>query len=421
MNSHFFRLFLLLPLLLVSTGDLLAQEAWEKYPGNPVLSGQPGTWHAVLSMNSVLYNADSSRYEMWFACAAQDGPPFAIGFAWSSDGVAWNVHSPGPVLGPSAGSWDAYYVMGPYVLRDSGQYKMWYTGISPGGLTGQIGYATSPDGISWTKHPSNPVLAPGTASWESASAIYGCVIPDSSGYRMWYGGISSDVSQSGIGLATSLDGISWTKHASNPLLVSGAIGAWDHIVFGPRVVMVSGTFYMYYSGEVSHYQSDRIGLATSSDGLLWTRHPSNPVLGPTPGAWDANRVILGSVLMDAVDPRNLKMYYCSPTTGHIGLATGLLESVESEIAQPRAFVLSQNYPNPFNPTTVISYQLPVISNVDLRVFDLLGREVAVLVNEEKPPGSYTVTWNAGGMASGVYLYKIQAERFIETKKLLLLK
>jgi hypothetical protein len=85
------------------------------------------------------------------------------------------------------------------------------------------------------------------------------------------------------------------------------------------------------------------------------------------------------------------------------------------------FALRQNYPNPFNPTTVISYQLPVNSYVTLKVYDLLGSEVATLVNERKDAGQYSVQWNASAMPSGIYFYRIHAGDFVETKKLLLLK
>lgn len=88
---------------------------------------------------------------------------------------------------------------------------------------------------------------------------------------------------------------------------------------------------------------------------------------------------------------------------------------------PTSFELSQNYPNPFNPTTTIYYQIPTASKVSLKVFDLLGKEVAELVNEEKSPGYYTVKFNAAGIASGVYIYKLTAGGFTSTKKLLLLK
>jgi hypothetical protein len=88
---------------------------------------------------------------------------------------------------------------------------------------------------------------------------------------------------------------------------------------------------------------------------------------------------------------------------------------------PLAFALGQNHPNPFNPETRIRYHLPVASNVRLVVYDLLGREVALLVNERKPPGSYTATFEAGGLASGMYLYRLMAGNFSQTKKLLLMR
>ena len=85
---------------------------------------------------------------------------------------------------------------------------------------------------------------------------------------------------------------------------------------------------------------------------------------------------------------------------------------------PATYSLSQNYPNPFNPTTEISYQVSGNSGVKLAVYDILGREVAVLVNERKAAGSYTVKFNASGLASGVYLCRLQAGSFVEAKKLL---
>lgn len=90
-------------------------------------------------------------------------------------------------------------------------------------------------------------------------------------------------------------------------------------------------------------------------------------------------------------------------------------------AVPDAFQLFQNYPNPFNPSTTISFSLPSKSFVTLKIFDLLGREVATIVSDEMSAGSYSKQWNAGNMSSGVYLYRLRAVNFTETKKLVLLK
>jgi hypothetical protein len=98
------------------------------------------------------------------------------------------------------------------------------------------------------------------------------------------------------------------------------------------------------------------------------------------------------------------------------------QSVDVVISDmPKFFALQQNYPNPFNPSTVIRYQLPVNSKVSLKIYDLLGREIATLVNEEQSAGWKEVDWNATTVASGIYFYKIQSGSFIETKKMLLVK
>jgi len=95
--------------------------------------------------------------------------------------------------------------------------------------------------------------------------------------------------------------------------------------------------------------------------------------------------------------------------------------VNEEIITPSEFVLYQNYPNPFNPLTTIRYEIPQTGFVTIRVYDILGREVAALVNEEKPAGSYEVIFNASQLSSGVYFYRIKTEEFVQTKKLILMK
>jgi hypothetical protein len=99
----------------------------------------------------------------------------------------------------------------------------------------------------------------------------------------------------------------------------------------------------------------------------------------------------------------------------------MITDVESEQQLPLNFNLNQNYPNPFNPSTAISFSIPTSEFVSLKVFDVLGSEVATLVNEEKPTGRYKVDFNAANLPSGVYLYKLQAGNFTEVKKLMLLK
>ena len=101
------------------------------------------------------------------------------------------------------------------------------------------------------------------------------------------------------------------------------------------------------------------------------------------------------------------------------------EVTSVEIEQPNLlpshFNLKQNYPNPFNPTTKISYSIPQKSYVFLKVYDILGKEIVTLVNENKPAGNYEVNFDASSLASGIYFYKLQSGNYIETKKMILLK
>jgi len=96
-------------------------------------------------------------------------------------------------------------------------------------------------------------------------------------------------------------------------------------------------------------------------------------------------------------------------------------SVESVHEKFFNFKLFQNYPNPFNPSTTISFNLPLRSHVTLKIFDLIGREVATIVSEELQAGNHSQQWNAANMPSGIYFYRLQAGLFTETKKLILLK
>jgi hypothetical protein len=96
-------------------------------------------------------------------------------------------------------------------------------------------------------------------------------------------------------------------------------------------------------------------------------------------------------------------------------------SVSNATSSPSRYNLSQNYPNPFNPSTTIEYQVPASAHVTLRVFDVVGREVATLVNEQQAVGNYSVRFNQPTNASGIYYYRLQAGSFVETRKMIVMK
>lgn len=119
--------------------------------------------------------------------------------------------------------------------------------------------------------------------------------------------------------------------------------------------------------------------------------------------------------------------FCSDHLGVMTIFSAAPSSIDDEIYDQKKFELNQNYPNPFNPSTTLRYAIPLLGGdergglVTLKVYDILGNEIATLVNEEKPPGTYEVTWNAANLPSGVYFYQLKAGELVETKMMILLR
>ncbi|MBI3110892.1 MAG: T9SS type A sorting domain-containing protein [Ignavibacteriales bacterium] len=137
-------------------------------------------------------------------------------------------------------------------------------------------------------------------------------------------------------------------------------------------------------------------------------------------AYELEALSLGTTYFWRVGAKNLGgMSDFSPPFSFSTIRTVSVERTTEGI--PAEFSLGQNYPNPFNPSTTIRYALPVQARVRLDIFDVLGRRLVTLVDEEQYPAWHQAQWNAGGVASGIYYYRLQASGFIETKKLILLK
>lgn len=138
--------------------------------------------------------------------------------------------------------------------------------------------------------------------------------------------------------------------------------------------------------------------------------------------WDTDS--LNVVLF--IQSTNSMTVYQSETISYNDL---VITSVDGNELSPTKFILEQNYPNPFNPSTSINYSIPFSSFISLRVYNVLGKEIATLVNEEKPAGSYEVNFSAEDLTSGIYFYKLQAgdpesssgQGFVEIKKMVLIK
>ncbi len=130
-------------------------------------------------------------------------------------------------------------------------------------------------------------------------------------------------------------------------------------------------------------------------------------------------LVFGENLEDLIYNKNVAQLFYNSNYKSLDSLTSI--DNEDFVFNPDEFYLYQNYPNPFNPSTVISYQLPVAGLVTLKVYDLLGNEVATLVNEYRSAGSYEVEFKASSLSSGVYFYKLSTGSFTQTKKLILMK
>jgi hypothetical protein len=222
---------------------------------------------------------------------------------------------------------------------------------------------------------------------------------------------------------TSNYGQNWSAQNTSPEQNSFCIGVWYSLI------IAGGSNYVLSS---TNYGTNWI--TTSIGG-------SGNIVGISPCAW-STYLVRGNSIYQRISS-NWNLFYTAPSGNYIycdnkcsgngldhyavrsnGGITSLFEiegvkKIGNYI--PKSFSLSQNYPNPFNPTTNINYQLPNTGFVKLTVFDALGREVAVLVNEQQTPGTYQIDWDASDYPSGVYFYKITSGDFSENKKMVLIK
>jgi hypothetical protein len=151
-----------------------------------------------------------------------------------------------------------------------------------------------------------------------------------------------------------------------------------------------------------------------------------PASGINPNPFFATAEIKTPIIKDSskIDPLNLKptLLYDLPTqAGGTYTITGITGVKRSDSPIPQSYSLEQNYPNPFNPLTKIIYFVPKKSHITLKVYNLLGQEVASLFEGIQQAGNYTATFDGSGLSSGLYLYRMTAENFTDAKKAVLLK
>jgi predicted GH43/DUF377 family glycosyl hydrolase len=191
----------------------------------------------------------------------------------------WDVRSEPVLTRGEPGSWDSVDALNPSVVQVNGVFWNFYSGYD--GRVWHTGLATSRDGLEWSKLAK--ILSPDAAAWEGGYiAANGTALYDAGTFRYWYQG--GNVPQ--IGLARSDDGLTWIRHGP-PVLRPGPRGSWDERgAADPYVIRIGNFFYMYYLGQ-DRARRQRLGVARSQDGISWEKHLGNPVLDlGEPGMFD---------------------------------------------------------------------------------------------------------------------------------------
>ena len=303
---------------------------WTTSPTAGVPVGAGGSWNSKSSQEPCVIKTAPTTYHMWFEGANASGAKHEqIGHATSSDGQTWTIDA-APVFNHSGtvGKFDRNGVGDPTIIKDGSTYRMWYAGKDTG-TKNKIGYATSLDGLSWSRQNSgNPVLSTTGGAFDSV-AVYGpMVIKDGATLHMLYTGVDgAGVTRIGYATSPATDGVTWTKTPGAVLNV-GSAGAWD--AAGVKMcgaILDGSTFRMWYVGLNAAGGTQRIGIATAPQALAeaapgaWTKFAGNAVLSPAaPVAFDDRNLWSPWVIKDPDDGK-FKMWYGgeNTTTGAIGI------------------------------------------------------------------------------------------------------
>jgi len=287
--------------------------SWSKSSANPVLDPGSSGWDSANVYSGSIYY-NSGDYNLLYE-GQQDFDSSQIGLATSTDRETWSKDSNNPVFGPSSSGFDSAEATRPEIVEQSGTYYMYYSGWD--GATYRIGLATSTDLINWSRESSNPLITPGSSgAWDEQWVYTQAVIVESGDWKMLYGGRNSNNTFQ-IGLATSTDGVSWTKSSSNPVLSPSSSG-WDSAdVYQPTLIKdTDSTYHLFYRGQDG--STANIGHAYSSDLTNWTKDSDNPVLTSGSG-WESADASGPYVLYDGTD---YLLYYTGDDNNdhHIGYA-----------------------------------------------------------------------------------------------------
>lgn len=341
------------------------------------------------------------------------------------DLTGWIVGDSGKVIGTKDGGLN-WSVLASGINEKF--YSVHFFDMSIGWIVGKnVIYKTTDSGNSWVeKKRDNNIyydvyFSNQTNGWVVGdSAAYGIILKTTNGGETWakiydtyFGYLSS------ICFASPNSAFAAGENSIVPKSTDGGITWFD-------IIAISQGSYdwqdVYFINENNGWLVDLFGAVanTTDGGLTWTEQIPKFIIPSGYFSIFFSDSLRGWAVGAGEDP--------SLYGRIIRTVNGGVTGIENEIISPAEFLLSQNYPNPFNPVTTIKYSIPSItlsgvegSRVTLKVFDVLGNEIATLVNEEKPAGIYEVLFDAAGLASGVYFYSLTAGGFYQVKKMVYLR
>ena len=267
------------------------------YSGNPLISG-------AVTCNFRAMVLVTGTYHLFEEVTFGVPPYWTINKRTSSDGFTFSARSAALLAAGGVGEFDEWGQADPTVIYDgAGDWKMWFDALNGAGIWDKLGYATSADGTTWANQGS--VLERGAGgAWDNAWVHHPACIKHNGFYYLYYAGSQNVGSEYKIGLATSTDGINWTKEPTNPVITVGAGGTFDDNYIRPSCpVKINNTWYMWYWANDGAVHS--MGLASSPDLITWTKQ--GQVLTHANGITGSN-----GMLFEGTNPRDkiIAQWYC---------------------------------------------------------------------------------------------------------------